>query len=93
MKVKVGTTVYDGKDEPVMVILSPEDKTNIADMAQDATRYCSYPDGSDPADILRWMNAPILAIGSPPIDDVDAAGPAQTQKHAPGPTSFEESER
>jgi hypothetical protein len=43
MKVKVGDKVYDGDDEPVMVILSEQDKLNIANMAADATKYCMYP--------------------------------------------------
>lgn len=43
MKVKVGNRIYDGEIEPVMVILSTADKANIAAMADDATRYCSYP--------------------------------------------------
>jgi hypothetical protein len=43
MKVKVGNKIYDGENEPVMVILSKSDRENIADMLPEATKYCSYP--------------------------------------------------
>ena len=43
MKVKVGNKIYDGEQEPVMVILSEGDKKNIANMHPDATKYCIYP--------------------------------------------------
>jgi hypothetical protein len=43
MKVKVGNRIYDGENEPVMVILSKSDRENIADMLPEATKYCSYP--------------------------------------------------
>jgi hypothetical protein len=44
MKVKVGNTIYDGNIEPVMVILSNEDKENIANMTENAHCYCAFPD-------------------------------------------------
>lgn len=43
MKVKVGNKIYDGENEPIMVILSQDDKYNITNMHPDATKYCSYP--------------------------------------------------
>lgn len=46
MKVKVGDQVYDGSDEPVMVILSEKDKKNIAAMGE-RTKYCAYPEDTD----------------------------------------------
>lgn len=55
MKVKVGNKIYDGELEPVMVILTQEDKENIATMDKEATKYCQYPEGSDPNKILEWM--------------------------------------
>ena len=44
MKVKIGNKIYDSKDEPIMVILSEQDKTNIASMTPTAHKYCCYPD-------------------------------------------------
>lgn len=55
MKVKVGNTIYDGEVEPVMVILTEQDKKNIANMAPTATRYCVYPDKCKAERIERWM--------------------------------------
>jgi hypothetical protein len=57
MKVKVGDRVYDAKDQPVMVILEPQDKINIAAMPEDKTKYCGYPDGYSSGDIEAWMAA------------------------------------
>jgi len=44
MKIKVGNTIYDGNIEPVMVILSDEDKENISNMTENAYCYCAFPD-------------------------------------------------
>lgn len=44
MKVKVGNKVYDGEQEPVMVILSKWEKEQIANMDPTSTKYCVYPD-------------------------------------------------
>ena len=38
MKVKVGNKIYDGENEPVMVILSKGDKKNIANMIPSGTK-------------------------------------------------------
>jgi len=56
MKVKVGDKVYDGNVEPVMVILSDQDKKNISNMSFDNMKYCSYPDhGYSVESISKWM--------------------------------------
>jgi hypothetical protein len=55
MKVKVGDTIFDGEDQPVMVILSDMDKQNILSMGKDATKYCSYPDNMDINEIKEFM--------------------------------------
>jgi len=50
MKVKVGDKIYDAVDQPVMVILSENDKLNIANMDLEATKYAAFPfipDGED----------------------------------------------
>jgi len=61
MKVKVGNKIYDSEEEPIMVVLSKEDKNNIANMKEETTKYCSYPD--DPQwledtykKIIEWMH-------------------------------------
>lgn len=47
MQVKVGDTIYDGKEQAVMVILNDADKRNLKNMFEhypDNTKYCEYPD-------------------------------------------------
>ena len=57
MKVKVGDRIYDGKEEIIMVILTPKDKENIANMHPEATRYCEYPEDKIPRkEVGKWMD-------------------------------------
>ena len=46
LKVKIGNKIYDSKDEPIMLILSPLDKENISNMDKDHLKYCSFPRAS-----------------------------------------------
>lgn len=55
MKVKVGNTIYDSNDEPVMVILSDVDKKNISQMYDECSKYCGYPEGIPESDIEEFM--------------------------------------
>jgi len=58
MKVKVGDKIYDGEDELVMVILTDQDKVNIANMLPECDRYCVYvggPDGYSEQEVIDWM--------------------------------------
>jgi hypothetical protein len=54
MKVKIGETVYDAVKQPIMVILSEEDKRNIADMSPTATKYCEGPDTMCEEDLYEF---------------------------------------
>jgi len=70
MKVKVGNRIYDGENEPVMVILSKGDRENIANMLPNATKYCSYPSTElwtkdDYKVIKEWMNDESVMISNP----------------------------
>ncbi len=66
MKVKVGESVFDAENIPIMVILTPQDMSNIADMSsvdlilhhdQEATLYAAFPDSLDWSDEQKqtWM--------------------------------------
>ena len=44
MKVKIGDKIYDGAIEPVMVILTDDDKANISNMPPNNFKYLSYPE-------------------------------------------------
>ena len=57
MKVKIGNKVYDAENQPIMVILSDKDKENIANMDENATKYCAYPDsGYSIEEIKEFMD-------------------------------------
>ena len=55
MRVRIGDTVYDSNDEPIMIILTPRDLHNLRYMAPDLRKYCSYPEGMDRDAIEKWM--------------------------------------
>ena len=55
MKVKIGDTVYDAENEPIMIILSDKDKENIKNMTVDAKKYCSFPDSINIDNIKKFM--------------------------------------
>lgn len=56
MKIKVNDQVFDADEQIVMVILSEQDKKNIANMDPKATKYCVYPIDKYPVDEVRaWM--------------------------------------
>jgi len=55
MKVKVGEKIYDGEKEPVMVILTEQDKENIKNMVPEATKYCMYPNTFSVDEIKEFM--------------------------------------
>jgi len=56
MKICIGDKIYDGKKVPVMVILTDDDKKNIASLASEATMYCEYPDGMSVKKVEEFMN-------------------------------------
>jgi hypothetical protein len=55
MKVKIGEAIYDSEAEPIMLILSAEEKGHIANMAEWATKYCSAPENMNPKELERFM--------------------------------------
>jgi hypothetical protein len=57
MKVKIGDMVYTTeKDGPLMIILTDQDKKNIANMHTQCTKYCQYQEDKYTSDeILKWM--------------------------------------
>jgi len=55
MKVKIGNKVYDGSVEPVMVILTDDDKQNINNMIPECTKYCQFPDDMSEEEARKFM--------------------------------------
>lgn len=42
MKVKIGDKIYDPEEQPIMIILTEQDKKNIQNMLPEVTKYCVY---------------------------------------------------
>jgi len=55
MKVKIGDIIYDSSKEPILLILSNQDKVNIGNMEEWANKFCSYPDSVSEDFIERWV--------------------------------------
>lgn len=58
--VKIGNKIFDSREEPILLILSEEEKGHIANMSPDAHQYCQFPDTADPEKIREWMNKSAL---------------------------------
>ena len=56
MKIKIGNKIYDSENEPIMLILSVKDKSNIANMHSKCTKYCCFPDSIDKDVIEKFMD-------------------------------------
>lgn len=55
MKVKIGDAVYDSEEEPIMLILSPEERLHIHALPPHARQFVRFPDGADIRLIMQWM--------------------------------------
>lgn len=55
MKVKIGEFTVSAGDTPIMLILTKEDRENIAAMPDDATKFCVFARGTPEADIAEFM--------------------------------------
>ena len=55
MKVKIGNRVYDSSKEPIMLILTTQNKRDISGMAT-LSKYCEFPEkGHSQEDIKKFM--------------------------------------
>ncbi|NJB83631.1 hypothetical protein [Wenyingzhuangia aestuarii] len=54
MKVKIGDTVYNAEETPIMLILTKQDKENIINMDAKDTKFVIFPDNSDKEEIIKW---------------------------------------
>lgn len=55
MKVKVGDTIYDAENEPVMIICTDSERKQMAQMPAKLTKYCQFPENMDKEEIKKWM--------------------------------------
>jgi len=60
MKVKIRDEVYDSEKEPIMLILSDEDKKLIGSMNIRNYKYCIYPNSMSFRDVEGFVEAVIL---------------------------------
>jgi len=59
MKVKIGDKIHDSSEEPIMVILTDQDKKNIKRMCPKCSHYCVYPqDKLTEEEAKKWMGWP-----------------------------------
>lgn len=55
MIVKIGDLIANSEDQPVMVVLSDQDKENIANMLPECHKYCSFPENRKESEIRDFM--------------------------------------
>jgi len=55
MKVKIRDVIYDAVDEPIMIIMTDEDKEMISNMISDNYKFCCYPQPYTEESITDWM--------------------------------------
>lgn len=54
MKIKIGTKIYDAEKEPIMLILTDQDKSNIKNMLPECSKFVIFPDNLDKQLISKW---------------------------------------
>jgi len=54
MKVKIGSKIHDSNEEPIMVILSEEEKKLVSGMG-DQSRFCSFPQNHHLNELAKFM--------------------------------------
>jgi hypothetical protein len=55
MRVKIGDTIYDSDEQPIMIIFDDDEKELISNMEDICTKFCSYPPDSNVDDIIEFM--------------------------------------
>ena len=62
MRVKIGDKIYDSKEEPIMVILEDYNKEDISNMAEDARKYCEFPDDMSEDEAREFMKTDDFSV-------------------------------
>jgi hypothetical protein len=55
MKVKIGNRIIDSNEQPVMIILSNDEKEMIGNMAGQDLKFCCFPEDSSVEEIEQFM--------------------------------------
>ena len=56
MKVKIGNSIFDSQEIPILVIFDSKEILHMQDMPSDNHLYCSFPDDAKDEDINEFMN-------------------------------------
>ena len=59
MLVKIGDTIYNSTQVPILLILDQEEKELIGNMSEDNHKFCSFPDDVKADDIIDFMKTDI----------------------------------
>src|SRR5690606_782754 len=57
MKVAIGDRTFDARDVPIVLILEPEDKTNIGNMLPECRYFCAAPSSTPDVEIRAWIRS------------------------------------
>ena len=74
---------------PIMIILTDEDKKNIANMLPDANKYCSFPDEIKEEDVEKFMGDKAEKEVEKKADEVKTEVPTQVRDVIPKPSDVE----
>jgi hypothetical protein len=55
MRVKIGNTIYNPNDQPILILLTRKDRQNIANMSPTATKYLCCPDTMTDEEIADFI--------------------------------------
>ena len=57
MKVFIGDQVFDSSEEPVLVILTDQEKEVLSRMKWNEHKYCSFPSNMSELEMRAWMQS------------------------------------
>jgi pyruvate/2-oxoacid:ferredoxin oxidoreductase alpha subunit len=63
LKVKIGNTIYDSTQTPIMIIFDKEEIQHMQNIPENNHKYCSFPDDSKDEDIDEFMRVDEEIVG------------------------------
>ena len=55
MEVKIGNRFFSSEEEPIMIVLTDEEKLLISNMDTKSNKFCSFPNNYKSEEIFRFM--------------------------------------
>jgi len=62
MLIKIGNTIYDSTQVPILLILDSKEIKHMQNMPDNNHKYCSYPDDAKEEDIEEFMRTDGIEI-------------------------------